>query len=662
MIGMPLLLLHLAAIPSASRDTIPVLPDSAAILPSSPHEGGMDRLLEHLSTEAQSLELPGEVDWLMFRPYDLNTVSADELAGLPGMSLYEATAVIELRTALRRFTSVEQLTLMEDRGAEVLGKLSPFVRVERLKKNPRAHDPTFRLRTRVARAGSGPTNEMAGSPFRVTSSLTLIAFDDVEVGSVFEKDPGERMRDGFLSGYLSVGNLPGGARVVVGDYTMESGQGLLFWRMGSAPKGVVGTDAPRRSAGGPRPHRSSGESNFLRGIAVATDWPVSFGSMRGTLFWSQRSLGANVDGDGNLTSLYDDGLFRTEEERRKRNRVRERLAGLRAELEGEAGWRAGVTLSRARLDRPVLGKGPYSFSGSGWDASALDAEYRSARSSLYGEVALSRSGRPAAVFGISHQASLATSISLAFRSSPPGSAGRYSWAFGEHAGSGNEIGAYIGWTTKPVGYLTLAGYLDCFRHPWRTAQIPLPSSGAEGLAQADIRAEKGLEFSVRLSLRQTETTIPAHDELGREVRTVQERLQTRYRVGGSALISRALRFKARLELTDVAYPALRRHERGTLVFEEIRLCPFTFIQCEARLSYFETGSYDSRMYESEGDLDGVFCNAMLFGKGKRWYALLRLIPLSFLHCSIKVAAEEKESDAGPASRDQQVSAQLEMRL
>ncbi len=645
-----------------SRDTLPDSPDSAEIQTPRGHDDSMDRLLEHLSTEAQSLELPGEVDWLSFRPYDLNTVSADELAGLPGMSLHEATAVIALRTALRRFTSVEQLTLLEDRGEEVLGKLRPFVRVERWKKNPRARDPAVRLRTRVASAGSGTTNEMAGSPCRVSSSLTLIAFDNVEVGSLFEKDPGERVRDGFLSGYLSAGNLPGRARVVVGDYTMESGQGLLFWRMGSAPKGVVGSDAPRRSAGGPRPHRSSGESNFLRGVAIVTEWPVPFGSTRGTFFWSQRSLGANVDGDGNVTSLYDEGLFRTEEERRKRNRVRERLVGLRAELEGDAGWRAGVTLSRARLDRPVLGKGPYGFSGSGWDASALDAEYRTARSSLYGEVALSRSGRPAAVFGISHQASLATSISLAFRSSPPGSAGRYSWAFGEHAGSGNEIGAYIGWTTKPAGQLTLAGYLDCFRYPWRTALNPLPSSGTEGLAQADILAGKGLEFSVRLSLRQTETAIPAHDEFGREVRTVQERFQTRYLLGGTALLSRPLRFKARLELTDVAYPALRRHERGTLVFEEIRFCPFAFIQCEARLSYFETSSYDSRMYESEGDLDGVFCNAMLFGKGKRWYALLRLIPFPFLRCSIKVAAAEKESDAGRASRDRQVSAQIEIRL
>ena len=58
---------------------------------------------------------------------------------------------------------------------------------------------------------------------------------------------------------------------------------------------------------------------------------------------------------------------------------------------------------------------------------------------------------------------------------------------------------------------------------------------------------------------------------------------------------------------------------------------------EARVIFFDTDSFDSRVYEFENDVRGVFANPALFGRGMRWYALVRLKIAAFLGVSAKYA-------------------------
>ncbi len=141
-----------------------------------------------------------------------------------------------------------------------------------------------------------------------------------------------------------------------------------------------------------------------------------------------------------------------------------------------------------------------------------------------------------------------------------------------------------------------------------------------------------------------------------------ERVQSRYRLGVSARAGARLRVNARVEYTTVSYPALRRIEEGILLFQEVRYAPGAWLAVEGRLAFFDTDSYDSRMYATEGDLDGVFSNAMLFGRGKRWYIVVRLRPFFSFRVSAKysVAAKELLADTMPTER--QLSVQLDLRF
>ena len=105
-------------------------------------------LFDHIETEPDDIELMDRLLWLEQHPYDLNTVSREELESIPGVTPEEARVVVGFRKSVKRFTSVDQLMLIEGIGETLYRKISSYVIV---------YDPdvvrssTATLRTRATR-------------------------------------------------------------------------------------------------------------------------------------------------------------------------------------------------------------------------------------------------------------------------------------------------------------------------------------------------------------------------------------------------------------------------------------------------------------------------------------------------------------------------------
>jgi hypothetical protein len=102
------------------------------------------------------------------------------------------------------------------------------------------------------------------------------------------------------------------------------------------------------------------------------------------------------------------------------------------------------------------------------------------------------------------------------------------------------------------------------------------------------------------------------------------RLELRYRP------SSALRLKSRFETIALYYPEVQSivshpdtRESGYLFYQDIGLRFQSSLSISARWISFDTDSYDSCVYEFEGDVPGVLNIRPLYGKGHRGYLIVR---------------------------------------
>ncbi len=88
------------------------------------------------------------------------------------------------------------------------------------------------------------------------------------------------------------------------------------------------------------------------------------------------------------------------------------------------------------------------------------------------------------------------------------------------------------------------------------------------------------------------------------------------------------------------------------------------------LTFFESDSFDSRLFQYENDLPGVLTNRALFGRGNRWYFLAKYQPAKKFAAYLKYSETYRDdvdvigtgSDQIYGNLDRRVGVQLEMKL
>jgi hypothetical protein len=618
---------------------------------------GSDNLFGQFQNESDDLQLLDDLTWRQEHPYDLNTITKEELASIPGITPFDVATFIGFRDVVRKFTTVEQLRMMKGIGDELYEKLSPYVTVKK-------EVNLVELRSRTSRdlqPRRGDLDRMfVGSSVKTYSRLSMAA-GDIQAGALFEKDGGEPISNGFVSGYAAVKDLAVLSQVLIGDYNVAAGQGLVLWRGTSFGKGSEAVAVAKKSGLGVQPYRSTDEFNFFRGIAGSSSFGLGFGRFEATAFFSRRILDATIDNE-TVSSFYEEGYFRTENELQKQKALVEQVAGGRLQVVGANGWSVGSTFFRSTFDKPLISNRAYEFAGKEQSVVGFDAAVTMGSISAFGEIARSGDRAVAGVIGTILNISGKSNIALAYRDYAPAFNNFHASGFGERSETKNERGFYFGVDVQTLRWLKLSGYVDHFKFPWRTYSDPLPTSGHEILAQADAVASSRLNLSARLAHKSIEGTEADVDPFGRETRPIVNRVQDKYRLTVSYKATPRVHVKGRLEFTAVDHGQIQKREQGYLLFQDIRYEISKRFSIQARLIFFETDSYDSRLYEYENDLRGVFSNPALYGKGRRWYLVVHYNIASMLKLSAKYAETQKEAVTSMGSGVSEVMGDLDNRL
>lgn len=606
----------------------------------------LESLLDPLQTETDNAEMLDVVEYVRDHPLDLNTASAAQLAAIPRVTPDEVAAIIKFRTSVKRFTAPQQLALIPEVGERVWEKAKSFVFVEPAGWVGGGVRAVARFIKDLQPRKGFREQMFAGSPLKNYTRITVGRGTDMSAGALFEKDAGERLDDGFISGYIVLRDVAFLSNIVLGDYVVEAGQGLVLWRSSAFGKGAEPVVAARRVAQGVQPYRSADEFHFLRGGAATASLDIGTLNAEFNVFSSRRALSASTT-ESAVESFYEEGLFRTDSERARKSAVVERLFGTRATLRSEDVWTIGTTFYRTTFDKPMVTKRLFEFEGPGATAVGVDGELAIAGSNallpqarLFWEIA--RAGGNAALGGLVVSMAPTAHLAVVYRSYAPTFFGIHAHGFGEGTDTKNERGFYFGVDVQPIPIVRVSGYLDHYTFPWRTFTNPLPASGRDVLVNVIASPTKAVELALRYIDKLQETTETAADSLSRSLRPMVDRRQRTFRLTAIVHANNNVRLKGRVEATTVSYPFLQREERGVLSYSDIHVRLSHSLTTEVRLIVFHTPSYDSRVYEYENDLRGVFSNTALYGKGWRWYMLLRWKPSSSISLSAKYAETRKD--------------------
>ena len=134
-------------------------------------------------------------------------------------------------------------------------------------------------------------------------------------------------------------------------------------------------------------------------------------------------------------------------------------------------------------------------------------------------------------------------------------------------------------------------------------------------------------------------------------------------------LNKKVKFRTRLEYIFIKYAVQENQESGFLTFQDVQYKPYNNLTVYSRIIFFQTDSFNSRIYEFENDLRGVMTNIPLFGKGMKWYLVVKYSFLNIFTLSLKYSElfEPEENYLGSGlseingNIDNRISFQLDLK-
>lgn len=601
-----------------------------------------------LESEANYDDIVQVLSALFVSPLNINTADFDSLKMIVFLSDTQIDNLLSFRKKYGGFAHVNELLLVDGIGERDFNNIKPFICVgvfvadESLSLSTSFihHELLARIRSSFPlqegyqkysredfpseyRYQQKVDNRFHGPP---VASLLKYKFNMgklLQAGVTLENDAGEgyfnrHQRTGFdfLSAHASIVPNRFVQRVVVGDYYIQWGQGLVAWGGFSSGKSSVAI-GNEKAGRGLLPYTSVAESNFLRGIGV-TLHPLK--GVVADLFFSCKKTDGTIDSRDSLegedvqtASLYETGLHRNNNECRKKNTLRETVAGVSVRV-NRAYFRVGVNALYYNY-KPELERGtqPYRrYNDTGRDRLLVSLDYRTGFQNIYffGEAAVSEVGAIATVNGLRFSGSKAA-LSLIYRRYDKRYVSHFAGGFGEYSNTSNEEGLYWGMEVNPVRNLKISAYYDWYRFFSSRFRAFVPASGKEFVGMMTYSGNRFVH-----SFRYKYDGKPM-DWKGTVLLSVPK-VKNDYRYQVNLKVNSQIELRTRLNWVTWKQAVNKGH--GWLVYEDfVYSPPLTGLRAQLRLAFFDVDSYDARIYCYEHNVLYGYSFPAFSDKGLRSY-------------------------------------------
>ena len=619
----------------------------------------IETIAEQLGEGDEGLDYNTLLDELLIfseNPINLNNATFEDLAALPMLDEIAAANLISHVEKHGKLLNLYELQAVDGFTISLIRQLEPFIKVS---DNPEAltfsfkemmkegeHEIVFRYQQVLNQQegyspiedsvlAESPNRRYLGSPQKYWARYRFRYSNKISWGLTMEKDAGEEffkgsMKQGFdfYSGHLFVQNLGVVKQAALGDFQAQFGQGLVFWSglaFGKSSDGV----SIKRNAQGLRPYTSVDENRFLRGGGAT----LQFGKFQVTAFGSYKLLDGNVQANNDtlseeeetVSSIFSGGFHRTPGELEDRQSLTEAVYG------GNVSYKSrrlsiGLTAVGYQFSKEIRRSDAlynlFEFSGKQNSNYGLDYSYIFRNFHFFGEFALSQNLGFATTHGLFMTVDPRVTLTVMVRHLQPKYQALYANAVTENSRMNNETGYYLGFNVNPFKSWYLQGFFDIFQFPWLRFQANSPTIGYEVIGQLTYRPSKTFETYFRF--RQKNKPLNESASFSEEpIRGVEDELRSYYRLNIQVSANKSIKLRSRVE-----YSRYKRGERdveqGFMMYQDVIYNPTNFpLSFSARLAYFDTETYNSRIYAFENDVLYAYSFPAYYYRGVRAYLTLR---------------------------------------
>lgn len=583
-------------------------------------------------------------------PVNLNSASVDQLKGLYIMSDSQIDSLKNYINHNGKLLTVYELQLVPGFDYNTIEKLIPFVSVNSneltqdnrplMKRilNERNNYFIYRFEQVLEEKKGYSEREApddtryAGGPGKHYFRYRVSKPGDFSFGLTTELDAGEKLiwdpstkRYGmdFWSVHGMVENYKGFRKIIVGDYQLQFGQGLIFGAGFGVGKGSETINALERVNTGAKPYTSVIESGFLRGAAITYDITDK---LEVTAFGSYLKQDASINQNDEtfeeyFSSIQTSGFHRTPNEIANKRQIAESVVGANLHLKLSEIAQFGIVINSNNYSLPIHRSNQaynlFEFSGKSNYNASLYTNFSLKQFRFFSEAGISKSGGAGGVLGFTSTLSPRVEFAMIFRNYARDFHALRGASFAEGSRNINESGIYWGFKYTFNRKFFLTAYYDTFQFPWLRFRVNTPSEGNDYLLRLNYMPSSTVKMYVQFRNKTREENTEDPTDGGTIVRAGTKRqvlANFEYRVNTQ------LTLKSRAQLSD--FKILDEFNTGYAFIQDAVYTTGKFV-FSGRIAIFDTEGANNRQYAYERDVLYSFSIPAYSGEGIRNYLLIQ---------------------------------------
>lgn len=548
---------------------------------------------------------------LFDNPIELNQASKEDLLQLPWISEQKAEKILCTRTRLNGFQSWEELIV---EGLFSHTEIAFFQQIFTL--SPAKHTSSslkgrHRLSLRRQKSRGELEDKFSGNRYRTYNRFDVKIGDHFQTGLIMEKDPGEASITDYITGFLDVSIPHLNSRCLIGQFTLENGTGLYYhspYRYGYSDHPIHNAKPVHHRT---RPFLATNENQGYRGIAVEFYRPFHI-----TAIFSQRKRAATLE-NGQISSFYNSGYFRTESEKAKRNQVKEKIVGLLFSYPFEQ-FILSIGIRQTSTSLPFIFKKELeqtgSFSGSSRKSASVYLQGH--KVPVFLEWTRTLGGRQA-LNGGCHWKQKSSQMVLVYRHYQRGAVSELGSGLANR--SENEKGIYWGLLWHAKKKIKLSAYFDHSINTMPETRRPLLMPKTSWMGKIDYRINSVWALACRYKNNESYPLLSAKDPYGNRVAKSVTTNSDQWRFALDGTLTKSVLWRNKIEI--------HRSMIGQRRFNAILMSQsFDFHIRPLRIilhwTLYDSPDYSTRFYHYSFSVPGSFALKTLFGRGAQTGLLL----------------------------------------